>query len=78
MIVWNLGSLLVDILLSHHRLKDLTALNKFRDQAFSFKAIGVKKKFSKEVEDVLSRMLHYNPSKRMKYKELFSNSFLCP
>jgi hypothetical protein len=23
-------------------------------------------------------MLHYNPNKRMKYKELFSDSFLCP
>jgi hypothetical protein len=47
MVVWNLGSLLVDMLLSHHRLKDQIALNKFKDQPFSFKAIGVKKKFSK-------------------------------
>ena len=47
MIVWNAGSILVDLLLSHHKLKDQSVMKKFKGQPFSFKAIGVKKKFSK-------------------------------
>jgi len=46
MIVWNLGSLLVDMLLSHHKLKDKGILDKFKGKPFSFKSLGVKKVFS--------------------------------
>ena len=73
MIVWNSGSLLLDMLLSHHKLKDQTILDRYRDQPFSFKGIGVKKRFSPLVEEILSKMLHYNPKKRMKVDEYFSN-----
>lgn len=77
MVVWHAGSLLLDLLLSHHKLKDQSILNRYQGESFSFKAIGVKKKFSSEMEDVLGKMLHYNAKKRMKVDEYFANSFLC-
>jgi hypothetical protein len=60
MVVWNMGSLLVDMLLGHHKLKDKTILDKFKDRPFSFRALGVKKTFSTEVTTLLEKMLHYN------------------
>lgn len=30
------------------------------------------------MEDILAKMLHYDPKKRMTYKEYFSSDFLCP
>lgn len=65
MIVWNLGSLLLDILLSHHKLKDKSVLDKFKGKPFSFKALGVKKAFSNEITELLAKMLHYNKKERM-------------
>jgi hypothetical protein len=73
MIVWNLGSLLLDILLSHHKLKDKAVLDKFKGKPFSFKALGVKKAFSNEITELLAKMLHYNKSERMTTAEMFSN-----
>lgn len=55
-----MGSLLVDILLSYHKLKDKAILDKFKDSQFSWKAIGIKKKFTKVVSDILGKMLHYD------------------
>ena len=47
MLVWNLGSLLVDMLLSHHKLRHKDVMDKFQGKPFSFKAVGVKKMFSR-------------------------------
>lgn len=72
MVVWNLGSLLVDLLLGHHKLKDKVILDKFQDKPFTFKALGVKKTFSSEINDLLAKMLHYNKKDRMTIPEMFS------
>lgn len=41
-IVWDFGSILIDMLLGHHPLKDLETLKKFENQEFSFSKIGAK------------------------------------
>ena len=68
-----MGSLLVDILLSHHKLKDKTVLDKFKERPFSLKALGVKKTFSPEMIELLEKMLHYDKKQRMTLSEMFSN-----
>ena len=72
MVVWNLGSILLDLLLGSHKLSTLEVANKFKGEPFSFKAIGVAEsiysKFSIEVRELLGRLLHYDPKKRMTMK----------
>ena len=65
MVVWNLGSILLDLVIGSHKLSTLDIANKFKDEPFSFKAIGISdsisEKFSNELTKLLARMLHYNP-----------------
>jgi hypothetical protein len=75
MIVWNMGSMLLDLLVGGHKLCTKEVMNKFRDQPFAFEAIGLSKsisgKFAESTKDLLKRLLHHNPNKRMKLKEMF-------
>ena len=81
MIVWNLGSLLLDLLLGSHKLSNIEVANKFKGQPFSFEAVGVKEEkyshFSMEVRQLLGKLLHYDPKKRMNSEELFNSKEIC-
>ena len=69
MLVWNLGCILVELLTSNHKFSTLEVMNKFKNQPFSFAALGMAehiwKNFKLETHQLLSEMLHYNPSKRL-------------
>lgn len=75
MMVWNLGSLLLDMLLGSHKLSTQEVIEKFKGQPFSFEAVGIKKeiaaKFSEDTRKLLGAMLHYDPKKRMKLADFF-------
>jgi hypothetical protein len=80
MIVWNMGSLLLDLLVGGHKLCTKEVMNKFRDQEFTFEAIGFSKsvsgKYAESTKALLKRLLHHNPNKRMKLKDMFEE--ICP
>lgn len=80
MIVWNCGSLLLDLLMGGHRLSTKEVLDKFKGQEFTFQAIGISKtvsgKFSEGTKALLGKLLHYDPNKRMKLLDMFLN--ICP
>ena len=69
MIVWNIGSLLLDLLLGSHRLSNKGIMDKFKNEEFSFPALGINKtiysQFEEKTHKLLAKMLHYNPKKRM-------------
>lgn len=77
-VVWNLGSLLLDLFFSVHKLNSYEILQGFKGKKFNLEDIKVKRTdlFSKKLKDILSRMLHYNPKSRMKLEEVFSNDYL--
>lgn len=73
-----MGSILLDLIFSVHKLKNFEILKKFKNTEFSFEAIGIKNKklVSNKLESILNKMLHYNSLKRMKLDEVFKNEFL--
>jgi hypothetical protein len=77
MMVWNLGSLLLDMLLGSHKLSTQEVTEKFKGQPFSLEAVGIKKeiaaKFSEDTRKLLGSMLHYDPKKRMKLVDFFKS-----
>ncbi len=77
-IVWNLGSLLLDLFFSIHKLNSHDAIKCYKGKKFSLEAIRVKKTdlFSKKLKDILGSMLHYDPKSRMKLEDVFSNDYL--
>ena len=42
MIVWNLGCILLELLMQNHKLSTKEIMQKFEGQAFSFKKLGMK------------------------------------
>lgn len=42
MTVWNLGSILLHLILGTHRLTTKEFMKKFQDKEFSFEAMGIK------------------------------------
>lgn len=42
MIVWNLGSILVEMLIGTHKFATLETMEKFKGKPFSFEALGIK------------------------------------
>jgi hypothetical protein len=70
-IVWNLGSILLDMIIGSHVLNNEKVLRKFTNQEFSLKSIGSNKKMSYDLESRLGSMLHYNPEERMKMFEIY-------
>lgn len=58
MVVWNLGSILVELLLGNHKFATLQTMLKFKDQPFTFEALGigstVTNRFSAEIKQSLS------------------------
>lgn len=77
MIVWNLGCILLEILLQSHKFSTKEAKNKIKEKPFTFKGFGLNervwKDFSPEVEEVLQKMLMYDPKKRMPLSVLFGH-----
>lgn len=79
MMVWNLGSILLHMLVGTHRLsnKDVTA--KFKNKSFTFEAIGIKSdrvaKLSQATKDLLGGLLHENPLQRTRLHALFENRY---
>lgn len=75
MVVWNLGSILLDMLLTTHKLKNKAVIDKFAGEPFSLEKLGigtaVSNKFSGDLKNLLGRMLHHNSKKRMTLDELF-------
>lgn len=75
MTVWNLGSILVHLLVGSHRFINKNVMEKFNNKPFTFEAIGIKNekvnKFSQQTKDLLAGMLHYDPKQRTKLQELF-------
>jgi hypothetical protein len=67
-VVWNLGSLLLDLFFSVHKLHSYDVLKWYKGKKFSLENIKVKKNdlFSKKLKDILASMLHYDPKSRMK------------
>jgi len=68
MTVWNLGSLLLDLFFSVHKLRNLDILKCYKGNKFNLEDIKVKKTdiFSKKLKDILAQMLHYDSKSRMK------------
>ena len=66
--VWNLGSLLLDLFFSVHKLKNHDILRNYKGKKFRLEDIKVKKTdlFSKKLKEILSQMLHYDAKSRMK------------
>lgn len=77
MAVWNLGCILLQLLVGSHRLSNREVINKFKGKAFSFEAIGIKSdriaKFSNTTKELLAGLLHHNPTKRTKLADLFKD-----
>lgn len=77
MTVWNLGCILVHLIVGSHKLSNKTITDKFKGQPFSFEAIGIKSdrvaKLPYHIKDLLASMLHHDPKQRMKLQELFEN-----
>ncbi len=75
MTVWNLGCILLHLIVSSHKLSNAEIINKFKGKPFTFEAIGIKSdraaKLSYSIKDLLGSMLHYNPKERMKLSDLF-------
>ena len=67
--VWDLGSILIHMLLGNHKLKNEKILEKFKNSTFSFEKLGAKagKNFSATLQKYLGLMCHYNQEKRMKF-----------
>ena len=42
MIVWNMGCILLEILMQTHKLSTLEVMNKFKGKKFTFAGIGMK------------------------------------
>jgi serine/threonine protein kinase len=55
-------------------------MDKFKGQEFTFKAIGIAShvygKFSEGTKALLGKLLHHDPNKRMKLKDMFLD--ICP
>jgi serine/threonine protein kinase len=79
MTVWNLGCILLHLIVSSHKLSNKTIMEKFKGKPFTFEAINIKSdrvnNLSTNLKDLLSVMLHYDPKRRMKLQSLFENSF---
>lgn len=77
-VVWNLGSLLLDMFFSVHKLKNYDILQLYKGKKFTLENIKVKKTdlFSKKLQNILASMLHYDPRYRMKLEEVFSTDYL--
>jgi serine/threonine protein kinase len=75
--VWDLGCILIHLLVGSHRLKNLEMLNKFKGEEFSFLKIGVtvEKKYSAQLKSILGKMCHYNKNKRLTVKQLLLDGY---
>lgn len=75
MTVWNLGCILLHLIVSSHKLSNKPITDKFKGQPFSFEAIGIKSdrvaRLPYHIKELLASMLHHDPRKRMKLQELF-------
>lgn len=64
--VWNLGCILIELLLGKHKLKNLEIMDKFKNQEFSMEKIGISPKvasnFSPKIKKLLGKMCHYSPA----------------
>lgn len=71
--IWDLGCILIHLLLGNHKLKNQRNLNQFKNCEFSFQAIGanIGESYPQELKEHLGKMCHYNMEKRMKIKEFF-------
>ena len=80
MVVWNLGCIMLEMLIQTHKLSTKEIMNKFQGEPFSFQKLGMKehtyKGFSEEMHEALGKMLHFFPKKRMTLEQLFENRFL--
>ena len=78
--IWDLGCLLIHLLLGNHKLKNKATLSKFKNKEFSFESIGAKigASYSAELRQHLGKMCHYDKDKRMKIKEFFQLKYFSP
>ena len=75
MIVWNIGSIFVDLLAGRHVLDSYEVIEKFADSNFNFELLGIKEKLSMQSYDLLQRTLAFDPKDRIKINDLFSLPF---
>ena len=76
-IVWDLGCILIHLLLGSHKLKSQNIVDKFKNDAFSFTKLGALagEKFSPEIKDILGKMCHYSPQRRLSLANLVKSGF---
>ena len=81
-IVWNLGSFYIDLISGSHLLKSLEEINNLDKSKYNFEDYIQEKaqrkvRLSKEIKELLKKMLQKNPKNRIKLGELFKEKKLC-
>lgn len=76
MIVWNMGSILIDLLAGKHVLDSYEIIKVFADSDYNLQTIGIKKEIQEETREFIKRSLAFDPENRMSVEELFKYSFI--
>ena len=82
MLVWNLGCILLQLLVVNHKLSAKQVTDKFKGDMFTMQAVGIQSKiaanYTVDIRELLGKMLHHNPLKRMKLDAVFADPFISP